>query len=176
MQNPAIITRQVTLTTMPPVFLRGEHVPVLIRNQDNMFILGTKEMYPEGIARLVGGGLDEDTPLKGAIREVQEELQIALTPDQLTPLARVAYHISHSEDIVFTAHLFFASIDQPVHPSDDLDGIIELSELELEKLIEKYAQLTSQTLPDLGFSWKDYGIIFGDLHQIALDKVRQLQL
>ena len=165
MQNPAIITRQVTLTTMPPVFLRGEHVPVLIRNQDNMFILGTKEMYPEGIARLVGGGLDEDTPLKGAI-----------TPDQLTPLAIVAYHISHSEDIVFTAHLFFASIDQPVHPSDDLDGIIELSELELEKLIEKYAQLTSQTLPDLGFSWKDYGIIFGDLHQIALDKVRQLQL
>lgn len=170
------ITRQVTLTTMPPVFLRGEHVQVLIKNQAGNYVLGAKNMYPDGIVRLVGGGMDEDTPTTGAIREVEEELGIKLSEKELIPLARVTYHISHSEDVVFTVHLFFAETNQQLTPSDDLDGLKELTIPEIEDLIQRYANLTDQTPPDLGFSWRDYGIIFGDLHQIALDRVAALEL
>jgi hypothetical protein len=171
-----VYNRKFILKTMPDIFLRGEHVQAMIKNDQGKFVMGAKNLYPRGIVRFVGGGLDEASPVAGIVREVEEELLIKVPANEFIHLAQINCQIKHIQDIVFTAHLFFVKISQEVTPNDDLDGITMLDEKGFESLIENYRYLTDSTLPDHGWSWADYGQIFAEIHQIGLDEVRKLGL
>lgn len=159
------------LNTMPPVFLRGESCLIVCKNADGKFIMGSKKMYPDGIVRFVGGGLEESSPEIGAARELEEELGVKISPGALRLLARITCNITHKEPIVYVVHLFFAKIDSDFVASSDLDEVVLLDKNQMTELIEKYESLTDKTPPDLGFSWRDYGKVFAEVHRIGLQQL-----
>lgn len=59
---------------------RDRTVLVLCRDREGNFLLGAKPTYfPEGIVRMLGGGVDDDeTVADAAKREVREEMGIEL--------------------------------------------------------------------------------------------------
>ena len=183
-------------THTPHVFKRGQHALIALV-QNNQLILGSKDLYPEGIHRLVGGGIDPDEdPRNGAQRELEEELGITLEPEDFEPIAQVSAHITEKSqnkhgqfsDInsyQFTTYIFFAQSDQPLHPDDDLDGIVLFNQVQLKQLIDNFNQLpddlitivqghqtvpaTNRTPVDQAFRWSDYGQVYAQIHQLVLD-------
>lgn len=167
------------LKTIPPVARRNQHVLILIQTPDGKLLLGGKKFYPPGIVRLLGGGMEPgEDPLRAAQREMEEELHITLAESQLEPIAKVVMAIrvdTEPNPTVFTTFLYFAelnAVQQNYSANDDIDQVAELSQPELEALIQRYGQLPTE--PDGGrdFAWADYGVIYGQIHQIALEFVR----
>lgn len=156
---------------MPPIFRRGEHTLILLKDQQGKFVLGKKNFYPKSISRMVGGGLDKDTPPEGACRELEEELGLKLNPDELIYLFTLKANITAgTETVQFVTYVFFFQLsDEVLTPSSDLDGLARLNEQEYRKLIERYLTLSPEVDQEKGFAWADYGKIYGPMHQWALD-------
>ncbi len=173
-----------TMDTVPPVAQRGKHVLILLRNSQKKFILGTKKHYPEGISRLVGGGMEGDEdPLFAAQRELEEETHYKAPLDDLKALAEIQSELTLSNSsntqkpFLFTTYLFFLDIgDQSLKASDDLDGLAELSESEYLQLIANFYQLSKEQRPGQSFRWYDYGQLYGRIHQLAFDRLKALNL
>lgn len=161
---------------IPPVLQRGRHALIVLRDTDGKFVLGAKNIYPEGIVRFVGGGLDDAEPAEiGAARELEEEVGVRVDPPELRLLAEItADIISPERTMPFTTFLFFYDLgDVELHPADDLDGIVHLTLEEMKQLINHYAHLPKEII-DIGdggnpFRWSDYGAYYGKVHQIALN-------
>lgn len=168
------------LQTLPSIIKRRQTTLILVRNTTGNFLLGCKDIYPEGIARMVGGGVDGDEdPHLAAVRELGEELQLSIEPNRCIPLAKVENTITHNEGTytyVVWLHFLQLKSDEIPHASDDIDALIEVSESELQALIERYSKLSTQTDEELGFAWSDYGKIFTKVHQIALEEYKKLAL
>jgi len=175
------ITLKLNVQTMPPIFLRKRHALILVRDQNGKFVLGSKNIYPQGIDRLVGGGIEPDEdPQEGAARELAEELGLELRPDELVPLAKVTAEIKaeikhEARDITFVTYIYFFQVaDQVLEPDDDLDGLAYLTEAELLSLIKAYQKLPKTIDSKEGFAWFDYGQLYSQIHQIALDEYLKL--
>ena len=179
-----VIQMHLTMDTVPPVAQRGKHVLILLRNVQKKFILGTKKHYPEGISRLVGGGMEGDEdPLLAAQRELEEETHYKAPLEDLKPLAEVqttftpTANSKEEKPILFVTYLFFLDIgDQSLKASDDLDGLAELPESEYLQLIANFYQLSKEQRPGQSFRWYDYGQLYGRIHQLAFDRLKALNL
>jgi len=173
MSTAQTIILPLTLSSVPGVMRRGKHALIFLRNPAGNFILGSKDIYPSEIYRMVGGGIETDEdPQIGAARELAEELQIQVPPSALQPLATVKADISfETEHLQFSTSIFFYQLkpNEVIQADDDLDGVVELSVTKLQALISRYAQLSSQIDEVEHFAWKDYGALYGPIHQIALD-------
>jgi 8-oxo-dGTP pyrophosphatase MutT (NUDIX family) len=166
-----------TLQTLPPVMKRDRHVLILVQDSSGRFILGGKKLYPPGIYRMVGGGIEVgEEPLVAATREFAEELGPQLPPTDFKPLLTVIAQLkvaSTGEELTFTTCLYHVQLaeGQQLQPSSDLDDVMPFTKEELEALIQRYAELPTTTDPQLGFAWADYGRLYGPVHQLALDSL-----
>jgi ADP-ribose pyrophosphatase YjhB (NUDIX family) len=157
---------------IPPIMLRGSHVLICLKDEQNRFVLGKKNMYPTGISRMVGGGIEGDEePLPAALREIEEEVGLKLKPDDLTEIATITTNVEDKSGAaaVFVTYLFSAHVNsQDLKPDSDLDGLAHLNHQEMKQLIDTYAQLSDQIDSSVGFAWADYGKLYGPIHQLAL--------
>lgn len=187
MDEPTVYEVSFSFSHVPSVMKRGSHALIALKDKDGNFILGTKHIYPAGIYRLIGGGMDEgEKPVAAAIRETEEEVGIKLRPDQLKYLAIVTAEIdeeSTRQHFTFTTHLFCAIVDSDqLVPADDLDGLQILNPDAMTQLISRYFSLSDELVtldkpsgekqPQM-FRWKDYGKLYGQLHQFALTLTSQ---
>ncbi len=175
-----------TLKTVPPILLRRYQALILLRDKQGKFVLGTKAHYPDNIVRLVGGGIEEgEAPFAGAVRELHEELGIKVDANKLMELAVIRPTIEiesgdslqkYPDPIRFITYLYFYQLDsETLTPSDDIDGLVHLTQLQYEQLIENYLELSEEIHPKLGFSWADYGKYYSSVHDIALQEANMLQ-
>lgn len=153
---------------------RGHHVLILVENADGEFVLGAKKMYPDGIQRMVGGGVEgEETANVAAARELQEELGVTVLPAQLRHLFTLTADLTtpkSDQQYTFVTDVFYLNLGTTIlQPASDLDGLVYVRTPELQKLIARYGQLSSDLDPRTGFAWADYGKLYGPLHQLALD-------
>lgn len=174
------LTLHFSMNVIPEVARRGHHALILLQNGKGEFLLGEKKFYPEGISRMVGGGMDPDeVPYKAAQRELEEETGLTASIDALYSLATITAQIleeSSGEDVTFVTHLFYYNTgNQILTPSDDIDGISTLTESEYLELIERYKKLSKKIDPQRGFAWYDYGQLYSQIHQIALDASKDVQ-
>jgi ADP-ribose pyrophosphatase YjhB (NUDIX family) len=170
-------------THVPPVLRRGRHALILLQNEDGNYVLGAKKLYPQGIFRLVGGGIEgEEDPTTGAVRELQEEFGLKYSRDQLTPLAQIRATISETSTgraYEFTTFLYLAHcVQKDLHPSDDLDGMETFSREEVNALVDRFYDLSDELVSLKGkyaeqdewaFRWSDYGKYYGRVHEIAME-------
>ena len=157
----------------------------MLRDKQGKFVLGTKDHYPDNIVRLVGGGIeDEENPRLGAVRELNEELGIKIEAKNLKELAVIRPTIEieagefaqkYPDPIKFETFLYFYQLDtETLKPSDDIDGLVHLTQPQYEQLIENYLELSEEIHPKLGFSWSDYGKYYSFVHDIALQEAKTL--
>lgn len=155
---------------------------VLIAAEDSQgkILIGAKPyFYPPTIARLLGGGVDEDEDLAvAAARELEEELNVTVDPASLTPLALFATSATDEDGKEFynETAIYHVSIgDSTYEAGDDVKQIEKLSIDELYKLGERY-----EALPEVlwykgeegTYSWADYAKLYGPLHKITAEKLK----
>lgn len=173
-----------SFTHVPPVMKRHRHALILLENEEGKFVLGAKNIYPKGIYRLAGGGLDGNENEKlGAMRELKEEFGVEYDEDDIQLLATITAESAESSSgkiYSFVTYLFHAHCQSAdLHPSDDLDGMQAFTREEINALIDRYYDLSDEliTLNDkpveknMYFRWSDYGKFYGRVHEIAMELV-----
>jgi len=165
---------------VPPIMRRGRHVLIVIKDITGKYVLGRKHVYPKGIVRFVGGGIEiGEDPAIGAVRELHEELGLVIPPKKVQKLAEIHVEItSKNEDIIFTTYLFFAQVgDTKFVPSGDLNGVARLTVEEVKDLIERFQRLftKSEPLSSSGETifWSNYSALYGEIHRIGLELTQQ---
>jgi len=151
---------------------------ILCRDGKGNYILGASDQYPEGIVRMVGGGIDtSETVAEGAMRELSEEIGVTVEPKEMIELAEVYvtgdYNGKQYKHRVFV--YFFNSKKDDYLAGDDVDDVVSLSEKEYRELVQTFLHLKDDYLYDNQkgtiYSWGDYGKVYGFVHQVALDEV-----
>lgn len=161
---------------------RGRHALILLRDRHGSYVLGHKSAYPEGISRMVGGGIESDEdPHLGAARELEEELHISAGREELIPLAEVIAQIEGPEnEYTFITYVYFFQMqDEVLQPSDDIQDIRLLKPAEMHELINRFRELPDTLVsrdgkPELAFRWSDYGALYAEIHRIALEEAERL--
>lgn len=162
----------------PPSFKRGELALILLKNSSGQYVLGNKDIYPKGISRIVGGGIETgEDPATAAARELQEETGLVAQPKDLTGLARVEARITNATDehVTFITHVFFYNLgEQIITPQDDVKSAALLDEERYFELLHRYENLPKTLDEKFGFAWFDYGQLYAFIHRLAINEVRHL--
>lgn len=152
---------------------RGRCVLIALKNsKDEVGVAEKNYLYPEGIYRFAGGGVDDGEEFSdAAVRELKEELEITVSKDRLLQIAD--FHISayiESLDknyfLQIRVYGLILSEHEKFNPSDDITGIVFLNKEDQEILIKNYTNLEGFIEEDgKAVSWNDYGKIFGPIHE-----------
>lgn len=163
-----------TMNVVPQVAKRGRHALILLENAAGHYLLGAKDIYPAGIFRIIGGGIEAgEEPLPAAARELKEETGLEVGLDQLKHLSTITAEIdekSTGKHYTFVTDLYLVNVgNNTLTASDDIQGLHELTTGDIQDLVHRYQSLPKEIDPDKGFAWYDYGQLYGAIHQIALD-------
>jgi 8-oxo-dGTP pyrophosphatase MutT (NUDIX family) len=155
---------------------RKNHVLILLVTDSGSFILGKKKnFYPDHIARMLGGGVDEgEDPLLAAQREIKEELQIEISTDEFWSLCTVTTQAQTSEGpMEMKTHIYAVTLDNAdsAKPSDDISGIEIYTPQQYVILVDQMRDLTGEYVTDkYSFKWSDWGKVYAPIHRLALDE------
>lgn len=161
---------------------RDRTVLVVFKDSVGRYLLGASEQYPDGIVRLMGGGVDNNEELLPAVvREVKEETNLDITPDELVELAQVKIVGNfQNQTYTHTVNIYYLnSKKDDLIAGDDVSNIVAYSEEEYNKLISSFKNLEPSYLSSEdgdGYSWGDYGKVYAFVHQVALDEMLQRNL
>ncbi len=162
---------------------RDRTVLIMCRDGHGNYLLGEKENhYPEGIVRLLGGGVDkEENVTEAAMREIKEEMDLVVEPEELMELAEVRVVGDYKGKIFRTSIIicYLNTTKDDYLAGDDVTKIFKYSEKDFRQLIENFNHLKDDNLfekSDTTHSWGDYGKVYGFVHQVALDEVLKRSL
>lgn len=152
---------------------------VLLRSGDGEWVLASKQIYYQGISRILGGGIEEgEDPQAAAQRELQEEAGVVVDLDRLVPLIHAeVFYDKGDEHLSFSAFVFYCQSGEKLTAGDDVDDFARLSEHDFVQLIEKFRNLPEQAMVEGdAATWADYGKVWGPIHQAAIERVKELGL
>ncbi len=167
----------ITLRAVFGNMARPRHVLLVIKDKQGRYLLGAKpELYPPGIYRFSGGGVEQnERPLQAALREAQEELGLSLRENQLTPIAEIITQATFQDkQLQNRTTLFLLALDdsQTIVPGDDIAYLQPHTPQELQALIQRYRSFPPDEVSqdgDYQVFWQDYGAMYAFIHQVALD-------
>lgn len=141
---------------------RGE-VVMVVPNQVGHVWLHTKAFYPQGVYRLMTGGIDfGEVPHKALQREVHEETGFEVEIERC--LAVITYTLSGAgERVPFASYIFLTSTTagRPV-PTDPNEAITDFWAVPPPRLFDAARQLRS-----LDGEFADWGAFRAVAHQVA---------
>lgn len=161
---------------------RKKLVLIAARDLEGNILIGSKpDFFPEGISRMLGGGVNEEEDEKlGALRELKEELGVNATADELQPLLQVNVHAEDKDRNTFDNSIFiyfYQLKNRSYKAGDDVKSIVKLTVDELYELGRKYEELTEDSWyegVEGKHSWGDYGKVYGPVHKFTAEKIRLL--
>ncbi|GIK41427.1 MAG: hypothetical protein BroJett011_52600 [Chloroflexota bacterium] len=143
---------------------RGEVVMVIPNEQGHVW-LHTKDFYPEGVYRLMTGGIDPgEKPDRSLLREVGEETGFVVKIERC--LAVVTYTLTAAEGVLpFASYVFLTrpAAGQP-HPSDPGERITHFKAVPAADLLTVVHNLRALSGP-----FQDWGIFRAIAHQVAYE-------
>lgn len=147
---------------------RGEVVMVL-PNEHGQIWVHTKNFYPEGVYRLMTGGIEPDeTPAQAMLREVKEETGFKTKIDRC--LAVITYAVSdHNITFPFVSYVFTTSpTSGSPHPNDPSEAITNFKAVPVDTLA-----IVARKLRSLSGAFADWGVFRAIAHEVTQE---QLQL
>ncbi|MEN6478937.1 MAG: NUDIX hydrolase [Anaerolineales bacterium] len=144
---------------------RQAEVILALRRPDGTFAVQTKSFYPDGVYRLMTGGIKKGENLIDAVlRESWEETGEHVHIERF--LATIESHFVHGgEEIVFTSYLFLVTDDGgELVPADDSEDITDYQFVTLGELLAVADQLES-----LGPDWVDWGRFRAAPHRVLVE-------
>ncbi|MDP3875098.1 MAG: NUDIX domain-containing protein [bacterium] len=176
-----LITEKVVINNPIGNLYRKRHVLVLIVDKDSNFILGKKRgFYPDHVARMLGGGIEEDEDSKiAAKREIMEEILVDIPIESFKELCSVITQAITSEGEM-EMQTWIYSVQLPdfadIKPSDDITGIQMFNQKQYENLVKDMLALSGEFVTDkFSFLWSDWGKIYGPIHKYALEHFREAE-
>ncbi|MBT4123886.1 MAG: NUDIX hydrolase [Candidatus Pacebacteria bacterium] len=158
---------------------RKATILVACQTPEKTYLFGEKkDFYPEGIVRLIGGGVEkgDSSPKEAAILELKEEINYKPKLQELKSLGAISITATDNKNKKYNhiIHIYFLQIPPKVNlkAQDDLTGIVELNTKQFEKLIKRYYSLSKKNIRKKGnleFSWYDYAQVYGPVHQFVFD-------
>jgi len=158
---------------------------VVCRTTDGRIVVGAKPSeYPPEIYRLLGGGIHADeTPEKGAIRELKEELDTFVDPQDLIKLATfnikgVAQHVTYQ----MKTHVYYANVNidaDKLRAGDDVEGLVFLTDGEFGDLIQRYMAVPEGAMykkDNWQHSWYDFCQVYGIIHEMIHNELKSRNL
>lgn len=156
---------------------------VAVENEAGKILIGAKPyFYPPKTARMLGGGVDEGEELDVAVaRELTEELGVTLDKSDFTPLIELNTYATDEDGKEFhnQTFIYHANIgNKKYQAGDDVKFIVELTVDELYELGEHYEEFP-ETLwykgPEGEFCWADYAKMYGPIHKLTAEKIKELR-
>lgn len=155
------------MTKMETKPRRGE-VVMVVPNEKGQIWLHTKDFYPEGVYRLMTGGLETgETPYIALLREVEEETGFKVKIDRC--LAVITHTISNKEQALPFASYVFLTTPGVGHPqlTDQGEAISDFRAVPVEELGKVARQLRS-----LRGRFSDWGVFRAIAHEVTLEQLR----
>lgn len=146
---------------------RGE-VVMVVPNDHGQIWLHTKSFYPEGLFRLMTGGVEAgEEPQKAMLREVEEETGFDPIIDRC--LAVVTYDLTHNgTTLPFVSYIFLSNpvsgFPQPIDPNEKITGFKAVPVDELPAIA-----LQLRSLEDI---FADWGVFRAIAHDLAWQQLR----
>jgi 8-oxo-dGTP pyrophosphatase MutT (NUDIX family) len=144
---------------------RQAEVVLALRRPAGGYLLHTKWFYPEGVYRLLSGGIKPDEPLLEALeRELCEETGLGGRVERYLAVQRHIFHLTVAE-VPFTTHILLVAgaAGEPA-PLDAREGITQFREVPLCGLNEVAEKL--ETLPP---DWLDWGRYRATAHRLIVE-------
>lgn len=145
---------------------RGE-VVMLIPNEQGYFWLHTKSFYPQGVYRLMTGGLEPgEKPADALYREVVEETGFKVKIDRC--LAVITYNLQAKKvNLPFVSYVFLTTSTQgQPHPTDPGEDIAHFRAVSIAGLPE-----VAQHLRSISGHFADWGIFRAVAHEVAFEQL-----
>jgi 8-oxo-dGTP pyrophosphatase MutT (NUDIX family) len=146
---------------------RGE-VVMVIPNEQGQIWLHTKAFYPNGIYRLMTGGLESgELPDQAMQREAEEETGFKTKIDRC--LAAIIYKFKAQEEpsLFFVSYVFLTfPINGLPHPTDPDEAITNFRAVPVEDLAA-----VTQKLRSLKGDFADWGTFRAIAHQLTWEKL-----
>jgi ADP-ribose pyrophosphatase YjhB (NUDIX family) len=159
---------------------RGRHVLVACMDKQGNILLGDKpDLYPKGITRLIGGGLEKgEDPRAGAVREVREEMGIVKKTGDLEDLCEITIKAKVGADrYKLVNYLFVLEVDpKKIKEGDDVGGVSVMTLEQLGELADRFEALPDTMMfhhkSGYSHSWGDYGRVYGPVHRIVYEELK----
>lgn len=151
---------------------RRAEVVMVIPNEQGHIWLHTKDFYPQGVYRLMTGGLDPgEVPQQALRREVEEETGFKVKVQRC--LAVITYTFAAQEvELPFVSYIFATTPGkgrpQPLDPHEAITGF---QAVPVSTLIE-----TARHLRWLTGAFADWGVFRAIPHEVAAEQLRQKPL
>lgn len=175
-QYGAPVERLTVLPVGPEMFAYWRHVVdnrdaevvLAVQRPNGRFLIHTKDEYPDGLYRLMSGGVKRDEALLEALhREMLEETglkgQVARFVGALTT------HLQHDgQEITFLSFLFHVRVSEDaLCPQDDSEGIIAFREIALQEM----GRLADELERLGGGFWHDWGRFRAVAHRLVVEEL-----
>lgn len=153
MKRVWIITGRISFVLLWPAlyfYLRNTDRTRVVVHSDG-YVLVLKNWLGDGRWKLPGGGMHKGEEVRVcAVRELKEETDITILPDQLTPLGAIT---SRSRGITMTCHCFECSVPERLEPKLTRGEIIAIEWLRADDLL-RGRQISATTRRILTI-WRD---------------------
>lgn len=158
------VTQRVSAETMVHWTRREAEVVLLLRLASGRYLVHTKDFYPEGVYRLLSGGVHSGEDLVAAAhREAWEETGLRVQVERY--LARVEHlFVADGARRLFVSHLFLlrAEHDAPPAAQDTGEAISGYRELSLRQVAA-----LADALESLSGAWAEWGRFRAVAHRLA---------
>lgn len=157
---------------------RKRHVLVVVMDEKGDVVLGKKRNYPEGISRLMGGGVDEGEEYEtAAIREIKEEMNVE--NPTITPLLMVNIKaVTPGDEYLLETMIYLLNTElSKIIPGDDTDGLQIMKPSGLLDMADRYEHLSGVFVSgDYSHNWSDYGKVYGPIHRRVYQELKDRNL
>lgn len=158
---------------------RTREVCMVIRRPHDCLLTFTKTFYPQGVYRLLTGGVEfHETVLEALHREVYEETGLQASVERF--LACISYHAEEDKDsaIRFTAFAFLLDgregTPQVIDPQEQLASYQEVPIDEIGHIAQQLECLPDTHSSMLKESWKHWGRFRAVIHRAVAESLQML--
>lgn len=163
------IMRQMVVKLNQKTIPRRAEVVMVVPNEQGQVWLHTKSFYPQGVYRLMTGGLEAgEAPHQALRRETVEETGFKVKAQRC--LAVITYTVTTPEGrFPFVSYVFLTtpSRGQP-HPTDSKEAIAHFQATPISGLAD-----TARHLRSLTGAFADWGIFRAIPHEVACEQLLQ---
>lgn len=144
---------------------RAAEVVPLVRRPNGRYVVHTKSFYPQGVFRLLSGGIKPGEDLVAAVwREVWEETGLRVRIERFLGVIHHEFH-HQGKVLPFTSYLFLVAEEGGTlgnhDPQEAISAYREVELAELIKLAEELEMLPAQ--------WADWGRFRATPHRLAAE-------
>jgi ADP-ribose pyrophosphatase YjhB (NUDIX family) len=151
---------------------RRREVCMVVRRPNGKLLTFTKTFYPQGVYRLLTGGVEPGEGVLEALqREVAEETGLEVAIRRF--LALIAYRAEDAEDARPRMFTFAFLLDElggtlgAADPAERLAGYREIDIPDLLSIADQLEHLPDSYSVDFGESWREWGSFRAIVHRVV---------